>query len=411
MIQRAPAFEARPKRSAGESRVLIVQYAGDHLAAYERMQRKQGETYLGHAYSLEQATGLGAQYGDAAFLCCRSPRRYVTRTPEGLTLIGAAADPRRDSAIVLEFARQYNPSHLVVMGPLTSVLRWGVQTGRRTIGVFASSFETTRIRHLVRYGRLTSVLNSSPVEWIANHGLNACYSLKRIGVTPEKIIPWDWPHTRKPSDLPPKAGWDGGRLSALYVGLLVKAKGVGDAIRALYYLRNSGLPFRLQIAGEGNVEEFRRLTHRLGITEHVDFLGLVSNDRVFDLMRQATCVIVPTRHEYPETGPLTMYEALCSRTPIIASDHPIFHGRLRERENALIFPAGKARVLASKIEELVSDPVLYATLSRESEATWQGLQVPVKWGDLLHHWVRGKAEDVEWLKGQSLARRFEVSNI
>lgn len=403
MILSAPVFEALSEKKPGESRVLIVQFAGDYLDAYERLQQHKGETYHGHGYVLEQATSLGAQYGDAAILCCQSPREYVVRLPEGLTVMAAGADPRRELATILEFATRYDPSHLVVLAPLTSVLRWGIQTGRRTIGVFASSFETTKLRHFLRYGRLASVLKSNHIEWVANHGLNACRSLERIGVTPEKIIPWDWPHTRKPSNLSPKTGWDGQNLTALYVGALVKPKGVGDAIRALRYLRNSGLPFRLQIAGEGNLEEFMRLAHRLGIAAHVDFLGLVSNDRVFDLMRQATCVIVPTRHRFPETGPLTMYEALCSRTPIIASDHPIFNGRLRDRENALIFPAGDARKLAAKIEELVSDPTLYRNLSRASAATWEGLQVPVKWGDLLHRWVRGEASDVEWLKQQSLA--------
>lgn len=395
------ALEQGSANSGGSCRILIVQYAGDYLAAYERLQQRGGEIYFAHGYVLEQATSVGAEYGDAALLCCRSPRQYEIRLPEGLTVIGAGADPRRDKANILERARRYDPTHLVVLGPLTSVLHWGAVTGRHTLGIFADSFETPWFRRFHRYGRLAPLLNSPQIEWIANHGLNACRSLARIGVSPTKIIPWDFPH-RRPADFTAKSGWDANDLTLLFVGAVSKAKGVSDVIEALRYLRDRGLPFRLKIVGEGDLERFRSLARRLNLQAHLDFLGAVPNETVLQLMRKATIVTIPSRHEYPEGMPLTIYEALCARTPIVASDHPMFRGHLRDRETAMVFPAGHPQKLASKVEELISCPALYYALSAASVATWEGLQLPVKWGNLLHRWVRSSQSDQEWLSQHSL---------
>jgi len=44
-------------------------------------------------------------------------------------------------------------------------------------------------------------------------------------------------------------------------------------------------------------------------------------------MRSADAIVIPSRHEYPEGLPLTIYEALAARTPIVASDHQCFSAR------------------------------------------------------------------------------------
>ena len=80
--------------------------------------------------------------------------------------------------------------------------------------------------------------------------------------------------------------------------------------------------------------------------------------------------------------PMTIYEALSARTPIIASDHPMFKGALVDGESALIFRAGDFDALAVVIGHLLGDPELYANLSARSEAAWNHIQLPVQMGDL-----------------------------
>jgi hypothetical protein len=81
---------------------------------------------------------------------------------------------------------------------------------------------------------------------------------------------------------------------------------------------------------------------------------------------------------------------------IVASDHAMFRGHLQDRKTTLVFPAGNARKLAARIEELVSDRLLYRELSQASEAAWEAFRFRSRGAVLLQHWVRGEASDVEW---------------
>jgi glycosyltransferase involved in cell wall biosynthesis len=114
-------------------------------------------------------------------------------------------------------------------------------------------------------------------------------------------------------------------------------------------------------------------------------------------MRDADVVIIPSHHEYPEGCPMTIYEALCSRTPIIASDHPMFQNKLKDGTNALIFPAANAVALANCMEKLLANPELYERLSIDSYNAWKKLQIPVKWADMINRWLDNSPENRQWL--------------
>ena len=73
------------------------------------------------------------------------------------------------------------------------------------------------------------------------------------------------------------------------------------------------------------------LRRELGVSDQLDFRGLVPNGEVFDLFRKADVVVVPSHREYAEGFPLTMFEAMGSRTPIVCSDHPMFVPVLKDR--------------------------------------------------------------------------------
>ena len=122
-------------------------------------------------------------------------------------------------------------------------------------------------------------------------------------------------------------------------------------------------------------------------------------------MRKADLVLIPSRHEYPEGFPMTIYEALCSRTPIIASDHPMFQNFLIHRVNAMIFPAMNSKALAEIIQKVLSDATLYNSLSLAAPEAWKQLQIPVKWADMIHRWLNHSAENQNWLFAHTLASK------
>ncbi len=159
----------------------------------------------------------------------------------------------------------------------------------------------------------------------------------------------------------------------------------------------------MTVAGGGQIEHFIKQANQLKIENCVEFLGVVPNNTVVNLMREADVVLVPSRHEYPEGFPLTIYEALCSRTPLVASDHPMFRGNLEHGVNAMIFPAGHPNALAASIETLLSDSLLYHRLSLASCDAWQRLQIPVKWGELIKRWLDNSPENKQWMFEHRLA--------
>lgn len=384
-------------------RLLLVQFAGDYRAAQRLLDSTGAELYRGHRYILGQLARFREEFGEAAILCGLSDERYVEPLPSGAVAMGADAHPDRQAKTLIAMMEDYDPTHVVVLAPMPAITRWAIRSGRRTMCLFADSFNTGAVRRFLRFGRLATLLNDHRIDWVGNHGVNACRSLAKIGVDPDKIVPWDYPAERRPDDLPAKAGTTDGPATLFFAGEIIALKGVGDVIEAVAALKKRGLVVRFDIAGQGQVERFRALAERLGVADRVTFLGRIPNAQVTERMREATAVVVPSRHRYPEGSPLTIYEALCARTPIIASDHPMFEGRLIDGESALIFPETRAEALADQVARLIADPELQTRLSANAQAAWDRLQVPVEWGDLIGRWARDRPDDREWLAAHRLS--------
>jgi glycosyltransferase involved in cell wall biosynthesis len=239
---------------------------------------------------------------------------------------------------------------------------------------------------------------------VGNHGLYSSLSLARIGVSTNKIVPYDFPHSVTPELFSVKLLLEGKAVwNIVYVGAIMESKGVGDTLRSVSILKSRGTSCLLKIVGKGEVEAFINIAKSLDIEDSVVFLGLLPNKEVIPLMREADIVLIPSRHEYPEGFPFTIYEALCSRTPIIASDHPMFINKLIHETNALIFSAGNAESLASSIERLISSSELYNRISSKSHEAWCSLQIPVMWSDFINAWLSASPKDRQWLSEHCLS--------
>jgi glycosyltransferase involved in cell wall biosynthesis len=343
---------------------------------------------------------LAHRHGEAGYLCCLAPS-YVDRLENGVTLMGANTNVASKPAPALRMIADYAPTHLIVHGPLNPILRWGLRNEVRLGCILADSFAMHPLDRWLRFGRLAGILNDLRVSLVANHGVNAARSLVKLGVHPDKVIAWDFPQTRRPDQWPVKTGPGPGPYQLLYVGAIGRRKGVGDVIDALALLKHRP-DIRLKVAGVGQQARFEAHARRLGVADRVEFLGLVPNRQVMELMHSSAAVIVPSRHGFPEGMPLTLYEALASRTPVIASDHPMFAGHIEHEHSALVFPAGQSAQLARQIESLLSDSRLYTRISDGAAQAWHRMQISVKWGELIDRWVNEDDSDRAWLAEHTL---------
>lgn len=385
-------------------RLLIVQYAGDYREAFKRLSIGGDETYYAQKYSVDAVAEIGKKINEAATLCCLTEERYNELLENGVRAIGAGFDKDINIPELIKLLEEYNPTHLIIRTPIRQIISWAIKRKVKTLITLADSFQVKGLRIKIKNYLLASLLNNRQIDWIGNHGLTSCISLADIGVSEKKIIPWDFPYKNTPSSFSPKTlASDKNIKEVLYVGTITEAKGIGDALKAIFYLKSEGLSIKLKIVGKGDIENFQKQTKDLQIEDFVEFVGLVPNKLIISLMRKADLVVIPSRHEYPEGFPLVIYEAFCSRTPIIASDHPMFRSKLINKINALVFPANDSVALALCIKNLLSEPELYHNLSLASYEAWKSLQIPVKWDELINRWLFDSQENKKWLFEHSLS--------
>ena len=152
-----------------------------------------------------------------------------------------------------------------------------------------------------------------------------------------------------------------------------------------------------------DIEEMLNLGRQLGVADQLSFVGLIPNGEVFALFRWADVVVVPSHREYTEGFPLTMFEAIASRTPIVCSDHPMFVPVMKDGVTAALFPAGEPVAFGDAIVRVLTDGELYARLSANAELSWEALKGPADWRTMLSEWIVNGPQS-EWLGRHRLDR-------
>lgn len=378
---------ATPRESTGPRRLTFVQF-GDYAEGFHRFARGEGATYYAQEYTVRHVGEIAARDDvDSVHVLTFAkdlPREVL---PNGVVTSGVQLYPegrRARHRALIDAVAATEPTHLIVAAPIVPLIRWGLKRALPVLPLFADSFAGDGFRIALRNRRLAYVLNHPGVELVANHNLASSLDLARIGVDERKIVPFDWPAIVKPTDWPAKEAPPSDRpLRLLYVGMLMETKGVGDAIEAVAELGRGGREAELTLIGKGDEAGYRALAEREGVAERVTFAGRMPHSEVLRSMHESDLVLVPSHHAYPEGLPMTLYEALCTRSPLVASDHPMFRLRIRDGYNAVVHRERDAKHLAQRIREVTDDGELYARLSRTADEAAEGYLCPLKWDVLV----------------------------
>lgn len=384
------------------SRLVIAQF-GNFGVAEKRLMQGGFEDYYAQRYTVEYIMGLAKSGVDivSIFLGQDLP---LERLPSGVANVGIELYPRGARPRVrqlLDLISGWQPTHLLLGVPLPPAIWWAVRRGVRILPLLADSFAAADLKSKIRHFLLAVALNHPDVPWVANHGMNAARDLVRIGVPSKKVLAFDWPAVIRAEDFAPKKapnGVDGIRV--IFVGRLDELKGLGDCISAMAFL---GANYRLTVVGKGDQPFFERLSRDLAVSDRVHFTGPLAHSKMLQLMHEHDVVVVPSRHGYPEGLPMTIYEGLCSRTPVVVSDHPMFRAKIIDQKNGMMFKAREPKDLAGAITTLVNDPVLYERLSLDAETVCRGFFSSPKWHEIIGHWLTGSPDDDAWLSSRTLA--------
>jgi glycosyltransferase involved in cell wall biosynthesis len=148
-------------------------------------------------------------------------------------------------------------------------------------------------------------------------------------------------------------------LRILFVALLCETKGLMVLIEAAGKLAARGVPFRLDLMGRFQHEEFAaRVKARiaeLGIGAQVNFLGVLMGDEKLAAFREADVLCHPTYHD---TFGLVILEGMSCGMPVVATRYCSIPLIVDDGETGLLVPPRDPDGLAEALAELADNPEL-----------------------------------------------------
>jgi glycosyltransferase involved in cell wall biosynthesis len=143
----------------------------------------------------------------------------------------------------------------------------------------------------------------------------------------------------------------------LFVGYLHYGKGVDILLRAFKEVRKDVPSSRLLIAGNGPAEEeLRALYRKLNLGEAVRFLGEVPEDRIPELYRRSSFVVLPSI--IYENSPLIIYEAMAFGRAVVGTRIGGIPELVEDGETGFLFERNDISDLVSKIVTLLKNDAL-----------------------------------------------------
>lgn len=134
----------------------------------------------------------------------------------------------------------------------------------------------------------------------------------------------------------------------LYFGRLAPEKGVDTLIKAAI-----DSDVKLLIAGTGPYEsELRKLVPE--DSSQIEFLGFCSGDKLWDLIRNARAIVLPS--QWYENAPISVLEAYASGKPVIGARIGGIPEMLEEDKTGYLFESGNRVELSGKLEKVKNLP-------------------------------------------------------
>lgn len=225
-----------------------------------------------------------------------------------------------------------------------------------------------RIRHdpLLRrtYAEAATVVGIAPyvADFLATVPLRRFETMSETGVdhVPDEV-------RRDPRHTP---------LRLLFVGRVIRTKGVRDAVRAMSHLRD--LPVVLDVVGDGfDRQACEALATELGVDGAVTFHGRQLREDVDGFYERSDVFVFPS---YREPGGNVPYEALAHGLPVITADRGGPTEAVTAECGFRISPAEPeqyARDIAAAVRRLATDRGALATMAHAARAralevgTWE----------------------------------------
>ncbi len=162
-----------------------------------------------------------------------------------------------------------------------------------------------------------------------------------------------------------KAG-DGESQTVLFVGRLVREKGVQTLIEAAPLIVAACPQAQIAILGKGpEMEGLKRQAAESGVAESVRFYGFVSDDDRNALLHQASAAVFPSLYE---PFGIVALEAMAAGAPVVVSDVGGLADVVRHEETGLKMVPDDPHSLATQVIRLLQQPELGRAYAKSATA-------------------------------------------
>ncbi len=206
------------------------------------------------------------------------------------------------------------------------------------------------------------------IGFILAQGAGAVPWFTRCGYPMNKIFPFGFFVDKMESDDEPQMEKSCAEFLMVFVGQCIARKGLDLLFTVLGELKHR--PWRLNIVGDGEQRyELESLSHRLGLTEKISFLGTLPNTDARRIMCKSDLLILPSKRD---SWGAVVNEALMSGIPVVCSDNCgaktlLVHPGLGE-VFAYDSPATLRHILARRIQAGKRTPDLTAFIKNWSRS-------------------------------------------
>ncbi|MBE9047205.1 glycosyltransferase family 4 protein [Pleurocapsales cyanobacterium LEGE 10410] len=147
------------------------------------------------------------------------------------------------------------------------------------------------------------------------------------------------------------------------LGRLIEKKGMDDLVLALSKLHHKGVDFRLEIGGEGHLNDYLQelaVTHQ--IRDKIEFKGAIPNDRVYSWLENLDIFVLACKKDSQgdrDGIPVVLMEAMTIGVPVISTRISGIPELIEDEQSGFLAEPNSPESLASAIEKLLgwSEPI------------------------------------------------------
>ena len=156
------------------------------------------------------------------------------------------------------------------------------------------------------------------------------------------------------------------KFMILYVGQLIKMKGIPYLFQAIKILKTKGLDCDLVLVSYNPKEDVLTEARSLGIEENVRMFKKLPEDDLISAYKSCDVFVLPS---LSEGLPTVLLEAMAAKKPVVSTNVSGVPYLLKDGKNGLMVNPRDPEALADRIERLLTDSKLYHEIAENGYQT------------------------------------------